>query len=81
MTNRIFRVFVVSPGNLPLERDSLAILIAGLNQPIASVAPEKDISLELVRWETHSFPAAGRPQGVINEQVGEFDIFVGRAKQ
>jgi hypothetical protein len=77
MTKRIFRVFVASPGDVSAERDTLARLVIGLNQTIAVVAPEKEISLELVRWETHVFPAAGRPQAVINELIGEFDIFVG----
>lgn len=77
MAKRILRVFVASPGDVSEERDALAKLIAELNLTIAVVAPEKDISLEVVRWETHAFPAAGRPQAVINEQIGEYDIFVG----
>ena len=42
-----------------------------------SLAPYWGISIELVRWETHTRPALGRPQGVINEQIGEYDIFIG----
>jgi hypothetical protein len=30
-----------------------------------------------VRWETHARPAAGRPQGVVNAQLGPCDVFVG----
>jgi len=77
MAKRILRVFVASPGDVSKERDALAKLIAELNLTIAVVAPEKEISLEVVRWETHAFPSAGRPQAVINEQIGEYDIFVG----
>ncbi len=31
----------------------------------------------MLRWETHSAPSGGRPQAVINEQIPEYDIFVG----
>jgi|GEM_PF-4717306 len=33
--------------------------------------------LELKRWETDSFPGMGRPQGLINMQIGSHDVFVG----
>jgi Domain of unknown function (DUF4062) len=71
------RVFVASPGDVLPERDALGKLIREINQTITAVAPEKGIRLELVRWETHASPAGGRPQGVINDQIGEYDIFVG----
>jgi hypothetical protein len=34
-------------------------------------------SLELLRWETHVTPGGGRPQALINEQIGSYDLFVG----
>jgi hypothetical protein len=77
MPTRIVRVFVASPGDVLFERDALSKLINEINQTITAVAPEKDIRLELVRWETHAVPAAGRAQGVINDQIGHYDIFVG----
>jgi hypothetical protein len=77
MVKRILRVFVASPGDVSEERNALAKLISTVNLTSAVIAPEKGISLELVRWETHAFPSAGRPQGVINEQIGEYDIFIG----
>ena len=46
---------------------------------IAAIAPEKQIYLELVRWETHVAPVL-HPNGIqpgINQQIGEYDIFVG----
>jgi len=70
-------VFVASPGDVSEERDALAKLVRDLNLTIHAVAPEKGIALELVRWETHAFPAPGRPQSVINEEIGKYDIFVG----
>jgi len=35
------------------------------------------IVLEVVDWKTHVVPDMGRPQEVINQQVGDYDIFVG----
>lgn len=77
MPKRILRVFVASPGDVSEERDALSKLISELNLTISVVAPEKEVSLEVVRWETHAFPSAGRPQAVINEQIGKYDIFIG----
>lgn len=77
MAKRPIRVFVASPGDVQEERDALSKLIAQVNQTSSVIAPEKEISLEVVRWETNAYPSAGRPQAVINEQIGEYDIFVG----
>ena len=73
MTN-IFRVFLASPGDVPTERDALTRAIEEVNQ---TIAPNFKCRLEAVRWETHSTPDAGRPQQVINEQIGEYDVFIG----
>ncbi len=35
------------------------------------------IVLEVIDWKTHIVPDMGRPQEVINQQVGDYDIFVG----
>jgi len=48
-----------------------------LNITIAALIPDSRVVIELVRWETHASPAIGRPQAIINEQVGPYDIFVG----
>ena len=77
MAGRTIRVFIASPSDVAAERDALAKLVAELNLTIAIVAPEKQIFLEIARWETDVFPSAGRPQAVITEQIGEYDIFVG----
>jgi hypothetical protein len=72
------RVFVASPGDVQLERDRLAKVIDEINLTIAALAPEKAVILELIRWETHVHPGMGKdPQEVINEQIGDYDIFVG----
>ncbi len=33
--------------------------------------------MELLRWETHALPGAGRPQEVITRAIGDYDVFVG----
>jgi CAP12/Pycsar effector protein, TIR domain/Domain of unknown function (DUF4062) len=68
------RIFAASPGDVCSERESLKRVVDELN---TTVAPDKDIVLELVRWETHCQPGMGRPQGLINNQIGKYDIFVG----
>ena len=68
------RVFVASPGDVESERTSLSKIIDELN---TTIAPDKGYVLELVRWETHSTPSMGRPQAIINQQVGRYDIFLG----
>jgi len=68
------RVFVASPGDVGQERESLKSVIDELN---TTIAPYKGLSLELVKWETHATPSMGRAQGVINSQLGQYDIFIG----
>lgn len=74
---RTVRIFVASPGDVHSERDALAALVSELDDALAVIAPEKDLRLEVVRWETHATPAAGIPQAVINADIGEYDIFIG----
>ncbi|MEM6783996.1 MAG: SUMF1/EgtB/PvdO family nonheme iron enzyme [Bacteroidota bacterium] len=69
-----YRVFVASPGEMKPERDALEEVIAELNRTFAK---REGIRLELVRWETHSVPALGPIQAIINGQVEPYDVFVG----
>lgn len=71
------RIFVASPGDVAEERASLNTVVNELTRTCNALLPDKGVALELVRWETHAFPAMGRPQGVINEQLGTYDIFIG----
>jgi len=57
-----------------IEREALAHVVQEVNQ---IHGPPLGYSIELLRWETHAAPGGGRPQGVINEQIPEYDIFVG----
>ncbi len=76
MTKRFkkIRVFVASPSDMREERGRLSRVIEELNR---SVAFEKHIIIDLVRWETHTTPGMGRPQEIINSQIGPYDIFIG----
>ena len=72
----VISVFVASPSDVGDERTRLEEVIRELN-----TAWSRDLALrlELVRWETHSFPGiAEDAQAVINEQIpDDFDLFVG----
>jgi hypothetical protein len=75
---RILKVFVASPDDVAEERNTLAKLLADINDVLAYLTPEKGLSLELVRYETHSYPDIGAPQDVINREIPvDYDIFIG----
>jgi hypothetical protein len=75
---RVLKVFVASPDDVAQERDALAKLLADINDVLAYLTPEKGLSLELVRYETHSYPDLGAPQDVINREIPvDYDIFIG----
>jgi hypothetical protein len=75
---RTIKVFVASPSDVAEERNALAKLIADINDVLAYLAPEKSLTLELVRYETHSYPDIGAPQDVINREIPvDYDIFIG----
>jgi hypothetical protein len=75
---RILKLFVASPGDVTDERDALARLLRDINDVLAFLAPERQLTLELVRYETHAYPDLGAPQDVINRQIPiDYDIFVG----
>ncbi|HEY9117032.1 MAG TPA: DUF4062 domain-containing protein, partial [Roseivirga sp.] len=69
------RVFIASPGDVKEERQLFSLVIDGLQ---TTLAKHLNITLEPVKWETHTFPDIGDDaQDVINNQIGEFDIMVG----
>ena len=74
MQTRQLRLFVASPGDVRQERDSLTRVVEELN---TTVGAYKRLTFELVRWETHCNPGLGRAQGLINDQIGKYDIFLG----
>jgi hypothetical protein len=75
---RVLKVFVASPNDVIEERNALAKLIGDINDVLVYLAPEKQLRLELVRYETHAYPDLGKPQDVINREIPiDYDIFVG----
>jgi hypothetical protein len=77
-TPRVLKVFVASPDDVAGERNALAKLLSDINDVLAYLAPEMRLSLELVRYETHSYPDIGAPQEVINREIPvDYDIFIG----
>lgn len=71
-------VFLASPSDVVNERDHVHKVIAELNR---TVAPEKDVVLQVVSWEKDTFPGYGTDaQSVINAQIAEmkkYSLFVG----
>ncbi len=68
------RVFVASPGDVVAEREHVKAVADELNRGTAAQA---GFVLEVVRWETHARPDMGRPEQLILDQIGPYDLFVG----
>lgn len=67
-------MFVSSPADATAERDEIDRIVRKLNAQNKWRWPP----LQVIRWPEDILPGAGSDlQGVINQQVGEFDIFFG----
>lgn len=75
-TETVIQVFVASPGDVSAERAALEHVIRELNQTWST---SFNVRLDLLRWETHAFPAFGvDAQDVINRQIpNDYDVFIG----
>jgi uncharacterized protein DUF4062 len=71
---RILRVLLSSPGDVSEERESCSRAVFRFNQ---QEVEEHGIFLKLVRWEDMAPQIGPGAQNVINEQIGEYDIFSG----
>ena len=68
------RIFVASPSNVSEERDIVDRVCKDLNRGIGR---HRDILIEVVKWETCVIPAAGRPQQIVFDSIGDdIDVFV-----
>jgi hypothetical protein len=75
---RLLKVFLASPDDVPEEREALARLVRDINDVLTFLAPDKQLNLELVRYETDAYPDIGAPQDVINREIPvDYDIFIG----
>ena len=69
------KVFVASPGDVSEAREQVEVCVGQLKR----IPPFSDLSIEVVKWETHTYPAIGPgdAQSIINSQIGSYDLFVG----
>ncbi len=76
MTEQVTKIklFVASPGDVLEERNCLTKVRDELNYTYGN---KEGFVIEIIDWRTHCNPAMGRTQGVINVQVGVYDIFLG----
>lgn len=69
-----YRIFLSSPNDVKAEKKALERVVNELN---ITHGAAMGYGLELVRWETHAAPGAGRPQQVITDLIGDYDIYIG----
>jgi hypothetical protein len=65
---------VSSPADVELERRQVLEAVDELNR---TVGPSLSLLIQAFDWSRDVYPGAGRPQGVVNDQLGAYDIFVG----
>ena len=72
----LLQVFVASPDDVLEERQILEDVISEWNLTWSGT---QKVRLELLKWETHTYPAIGKDtQDVVNQQIGEnYDTFLG----
>ena len=69
------RIFISSPSDVKAERESAKRVIEELNR---TICPPNGLTLFPLTWENNTYSAVGEySQDVINQQIGEYDIFVG----
>ncbi|NZD66192.1 hypothetical protein HX900_34665 [Rhizobium sp. WYCCWR 11290] len=79
MAQRIISIFLSSPSDVAEERHALSSLISEINDVVAFLAPERNVNLMLIHYETNVYPNIGSgPQDVINSQIPiDYDIHFG----
>lgn len=75
-TTTTLRIFLASPSDVTSEREIASRVVNEVN---TLNSDNDEIHMELVKWETHSFPDAGSyAQAVVNAQMfQDIDIFLG----
>jgi hypothetical protein len=69
------KIFVASPSDVSEERETVSFVVQEIKRTIGDI---RNVELETVKWETHSFPDVGDDaQDVINRQIGKYDVLVG----
>jgi Domain of unknown function (DUF4062) len=73
-TIRILHLLLSSPGDVADEREAASRAIFRFNQ---QEVEESGVFIKLLRWEDMAPQIGPGPQRVINEQIGNYDLFVG----
>jgi hypothetical protein len=72
------RIFLASPSDVPTECRAVEHVVKELNRTVAN---EKGVMLQVIRWENDTFPGYGKDaQALINEQIAamsHYALFVG----
>ncbi len=75
---RVLRVVIASPGDVAAERDIAAAVLEDLNR---SIAADRGVRLEAVRWETDTYPGfhPDGPQGLIDPilRIQDSEVLIG----
>ncbi|MDE5492430.1 hypothetical protein [Elizabethkingia meningoseptica] len=76
MTKQIIKCFLASPSDTQKEREIAINIISEINRTLGE---SLNFTIELLKWETNSRPSfqGEYSQQNINNQVGEYHIFVG----
>lgn len=74
MGERLVRLFVASPSDVSDERKAVEEVAKEINE--GRVKGLCSIDTQVLRWESFACPAAGRPEQVILDQLGDYDILV-----
>lgn len=75
MSTKIYKCFIASPGDTSSERTICDKVFNEINKGIGN---SFNFRIESLKWETDTYPAFGESsQGVINKQIGSYDIFIG----
>ena len=75
-SQKLIRAFLASPSDVGEERAKAEEIVIEFNLAWSTFLRAR---LELLKWESHTFPSAGEDgQSVINRQIGDdYDIFIG----
>jgi hypothetical protein len=72
---QILRAFVASPGDTAEERRIVGQVVSDINRLNGR---SEGFRIDLLLWEEDSYPDAGTDaQEVINQQIGDYEIFIG----
>jgi hypothetical protein len=76
---RVVRIFLSTPSDTEAERAQIALLVRDINETIQFLAPEREVRLELIHYQTAAYPdIPGSAQETIDHQIpADFDIYLG----